>query len=55
MTIVDAAAAVSARPAQLLGQQGRIGTIAPGAVADLVLLDEALHTSQVMHDGIWVE
>ena len=55
MTIVDAAAAVSARPAQLLGQQGRIGTIAPGAVADLVLLDEALHTTQVMHDGIWVE
>jgi N-acetylglucosamine-6-phosphate deacetylase len=55
MTIVDAAAAVSARPAQLLGQQGRIGTIAPGAVADLVLLNEALHTTQVMHDGIWVE
>jgi len=55
MSVVEAATAVAGRPAHLLGQQGRIGTLAPGAVADLVLLDDGLHTSQVMHDGIWVE
>jgi N-acetylglucosamine-6-phosphate deacetylase len=55
MTIVEATAAVSGQPAKLLGQHGRIGTLAPGALADLVLLDEALHISQVMHNGVWVE
>jgi N-acetylglucosamine-6-phosphate deacetylase len=55
MTIVDAAQAVAGRPAVLLGQQERIGTVRPGAAADLVVLDEGLHTSQVMHNGVWVE
>ncbi|HEX4701120.1 MAG TPA: amidohydrolase family protein, partial [Pseudonocardiaceae bacterium] len=55
MSIVDAAQAVAGRPAALLGQEDRIGTVTPGAAADLVLLDEGLHTSQVMHNGVWVE
>jgi N-acetylglucosamine-6-phosphate deacetylase len=54
MTMVEAAAAVSGQPAALLGQQGSIGTVAPGAKADLVLLDEGLHTTGVMHRGTWV-
>jgi N-acetylglucosamine-6-phosphate deacetylase len=54
MTIVEAAAAVSARPAALLGRQGGIGAVTPGAAADLVLLDEGLHVSNVMHSGTWL-
>ncbi|HEY3748984.1 MAG TPA: N-acetylglucosamine-6-phosphate deacetylase [Pseudonocardiaceae bacterium] len=54
MTMVEAAAAVSGQPAALLGQQGSIGAVAPGARADLVLLDEGLHTTGVMHRGAWV-
>jgi N-acetylglucosamine-6-phosphate deacetylase len=46
---------VASQPAKLLGQEGRIGMLTPGAVADLVLLDDGLHTSQVMHNGVWVE
>lgn len=55
MSVVEAAEAVASRPAQLLGRKDEIGTLAPGAVADLVVLDEGLHTSQVMHNGVWVE
>ncbi|HEX5401135.1 MAG TPA: N-acetylglucosamine-6-phosphate deacetylase [Pseudonocardiaceae bacterium] len=54
MTMVEAAAAVSGQPAALLGQQGSLGAVAPGARADLVLLDEGLHTTGVMHRGTWV-
>jgi N-acetylglucosamine-6-phosphate deacetylase len=58
MTMVEAAAAVSGRPAALLGQGGdgpsNIGTVAPGAAADLVLLDEGLHVTGVLHRGSWV-
>jgi N-acetylglucosamine-6-phosphate deacetylase len=54
MTMVEAAAAVAGRPAALLGRQGRIGTLAPGAAADLVLLDDGLHVSGVLQGGTWV-
>ncbi len=37
--LVDAATAV---PARVLGQDGRLGALVPGAVADLVLLDDDL-------------
>jgi N-acetylglucosamine-6-phosphate deacetylase len=55
MSVEEAAHAVAGRPAHLLGRGDEIGTLAPGAVADLVLLDDALHTTQVMHNGVWVE
>lgn len=55
MTMVEAARAVSGRPAELLGQAGKIGTLAPGAFADLVVMDDGLHTSRVMRRGSWVE
>jgi N-acetylglucosamine-6-phosphate deacetylase len=54
MTMVEAASAVSAQPAALLGAQGRIGTLAEGAQADLVLLDDGLHVTGVMDRGTWV-
>jgi N-acetylglucosamine-6-phosphate deacetylase len=54
MTMVEAARAVSGRPAELLGRQDTIGAVAAGAYADLVVLDEGLHTRQVMHRGTWV-
>jgi N-acetylglucosamine-6-phosphate deacetylase len=56
--MVEATAAVSGQPAALLGQAdigpGSIGTVAPGAAADLVLLDEGLHVTGVMHRGGWL-
>ncbi|MEJ5943736.1 N-acetylglucosamine-6-phosphate deacetylase [Pseudokineococcus basanitobsidens] len=42
--LVDAATAV---PARVLGQQGRLGALVPGAVADLVLLDDDLAVRSV--------
>lgn len=54
MTMVEAANAVSAQPAALLGRQGEIGSLAPGAAADLVLLDEGLHVTGVLQRGTWV-
>jgi N-acetylglucosamine-6-phosphate deacetylase len=54
MTMVEAANAVAAQPAALLGRLGEIGTIAPGAAADLVLLDEGLHVTGVLQAGTWV-
>ncbi len=54
MTMTEAATAVSGRPAALLGRQDEIGTIAAGAAADLVLLDDALHITGVMQRGTWV-
>lgn len=52
MSIEAAVAAVAGRPAALLG---RSAEVAPGAVADLVVLDERLHTSRVMSRGTWVD
>ncbi len=38
-------------PAQLLGMQDRLGSIRPGAYADLILLDEQLNLLQVFAEG----
>ncbi|HEY1574950.1 MAG TPA: N-acetylglucosamine-6-phosphate deacetylase [Pseudonocardiaceae bacterium] len=54
MTMVEAAAAVSGQPAALLGRQGSIGSVAAGAQADLVVLDDGLHVTGVMDRGTWV-
>jgi N-acetylglucosamine-6-phosphate deacetylase len=55
MTMVEAASAVATRPAALLGLAGRVGVLAPGAFADLVVLDDGLHTKQVMRRGTWLD
>jgi N-acetylglucosamine-6-phosphate deacetylase len=39
LPLEEALAAVTAAPARLLGREGERGVVAPGAVADLVLLD----------------
>jgi N-acetylglucosamine-6-phosphate deacetylase len=59
LTMEQAVAAVSTRPAQLLGLAGPgvktpIGVIEPGAAADLVLIDDQLRTTRVLHNGTWV-
>ncbi|NJQ00275.1 N-acetylglucosamine-6-phosphate deacetylase [Streptomyces zingiberis] len=54
MSVPAAVAAASERPAQLLGQSGRIGAIRGGAVADLIVLDENLRLTRVMHHGTWI-
>jgi len=46
------AAVFSANPARLLRLHGR-GAIAPGAVADLIVLDDAFHIRDVMASGRW--
>jgi N-acetylglucosamine-6-phosphate deacetylase len=38
-------------PAQLIGLQGRLGCICPGASADLILLDEQLNLLEVFAEG----
>lgn len=45
---------VSVYPARYLGVDDRIGVIKPGAVANVVVLDEALRLSGVMFEGQWV-
>jgi N-acetylglucosamine-6-phosphate deacetylase len=37
-TVQEAIASVTETPARLLGQEGQIGRLAPGAAADMVLL-----------------
>lgn len=54
MTMAEATRAVSGRPAELLGAADRIGSIGVGKAADLVVLDEGLHISSVLHRGTWV-
>lgn len=49
----EAVAAASTRPADVLGRPD-LGRIAPGAKADLVVLDEALHVRRVMRRGRWL-
>jgi N-acetylglucosamine-6-phosphate deacetylase len=53
---IDVAAAVTAAtriPAEMLGID--VGTLRPGARADLVVTDAALHPTGVMRGGRWVE
>jgi N-acetylglucosamine-6-phosphate deacetylase len=50
----DAVTAATATPARILGLEGHIGVIAPGARADLVVLDESLSVRSVLRQGQWV-
>jgi N-acetylglucosamine-6-phosphate deacetylase len=52
--VLEAVAAASTRPAELLGLGDVTGRIADGYAADLVLLDESLHPDAVMKGGAWV-
>jgi N-acetylglucosamine-6-phosphate deacetylase len=52
--VLEAVAATSTRPAELLGLGEVTGRIAAGYAADLVLLDESWHPSRVMRHGEWV-
>jgi N-acetylglucosamine-6-phosphate deacetylase len=52
--VLDAVAAASTRPAELLGLGDVTGRLAPGYAADVVLLDDALHPVSVMRRGEWV-
>ena len=48
--LADAVAAVTAVPARAIGMAARHGSLRPGAAADAVLLDGALHVA-----GVWVD
>jgi N-acetylglucosamine-6-phosphate deacetylase len=52
--VLDAVAAASTRPAELLGLGEVTGRLAPGYAADVVLLDDALRPVSVMRRGEWV-
>jgi N-acetylglucosamine-6-phosphate deacetylase len=52
--VLDAVAAASTRPAELLGLGDVTGRLAPGFAADVVLLDDALRPVSVMRRGEWV-
>lgn len=52
--VLDAVAAASTRPAELLGLGTVTGRLRAGYSADVVLLDDALHPVTVMRRGEWV-
>jgi N-acetylglucosamine-6-phosphate deacetylase len=54
LPIEDAVRMASTTPALVLGIDGRVGTIAPGWEADLVVLDDGLEVTAVMAAGGWV-
>jgi N-acetylglucosamine-6-phosphate deacetylase len=54
LSIVDVSTALSGAPARVLGLDDRIGTLAPGKQADLVVLDANLDVAGVMVRGQWV-
>jgi N-acetylglucosamine-6-phosphate deacetylase len=54
LTVEDAIGLASANPARLLGVTDRMGSIAPGLDADLVVLDDDLHPCAAIVAGEWV-
>jgi N-acetylglucosamine-6-phosphate deacetylase len=53
LSLAAASAAASANPAHVLGVDARLGSIAPGRRADLVILDDDLQVRAVMASGDW--
>ncbi|HEV2783652.1 MAG TPA: N-acetylglucosamine-6-phosphate deacetylase [Actinophytocola sp.] len=53
--MLEAVAATSTRPAELLGLSKVTGQLAEGLAADLVIMDESLRPAAVMYRGEWVE
>ncbi|HET9123561.1 MAG TPA: amidohydrolase family protein, partial [Solirubrobacteraceae bacterium] len=54
LPIEEAAAAAATNPARVLGMEDRLGAIAPGRRADLVVLDDDLAVRRVMAAGRWL-
>jgi N-acetylglucosamine-6-phosphate deacetylase len=54
LPIEEAAAAAATNPARVLGLDDRLGSIAPGRRADLVVLDDELSVRRVMAAGEWL-
>ncbi|MEV0167037.1 N-acetylglucosamine-6-phosphate deacetylase [Nonomuraea fuscirosea] len=54
MSLPDAVQVASLTPARVLGLAGRIGSIAVGKAADLVVLSDSLEVDGVMKDGVWI-
>ncbi|RCG28874.1 N-acetylglucosamine-6-phosphate deacetylase [Streptomyces diacarni] len=54
LPVTDAVAALSANPARLLGVADRVGSLEPGKLADLVVLDQQFEPAGVMRHGTWV-
>ncbi|TDD31780.1 N-acetylglucosamine-6-phosphate deacetylase [Nonomuraea terrae] len=54
MSLPDAVQVASLTPARVLGLADRIGSIAVGKAADLVVLSGALEADGVMKDGVWI-
>jgi N-acetylglucosamine-6-phosphate deacetylase len=54
ISIVAACRMASTTPARVLGLSARIGALAPGLRADLVVLSEDLHVKRVMRAGAWL-
>ncbi|WP_416971370.1 N-acetylglucosamine-6-phosphate deacetylase [Streptomyces sp. 4F14] len=52
--IEDAVQALCVNPARLLGRWGEIGSLEPGKLADLLVLDENFDLKGVMRHGSWV-
>ena len=55
LSVQAAVVATSTRPAELLGLDKLTGRLAAGLAADLVIMDESLRPTGVMHQGEWVE
>ncbi|MCF6469771.1 N-acetylglucosamine-6-phosphate deacetylase [Nonomuraea sp. MG754425] len=54
LSLPDAVQVTSLTPARLLGLADRIGSIAVGKAADLVVLSDSLEVDGVLKDGVWI-
>ncbi|TCP54120.1 N-acetylglucosamine-6-phosphate deacetylase [Tamaricihabitans halophyticus] len=55
MGMTEAVAATATQPARLLGLDQRVGALRVGLAADLVVLDDQLQVSRVLHNGSWIQ
>jgi N-acetylglucosamine-6-phosphate deacetylase len=55
LPVVDAVRMCTLTPARVAGWDDRIGSLAPGKLADIVILDEHLAPARVMIGGQWIK